>query len=54
MDSYDHLITLLVNQAEEDINAGIPFDLGPVKLRNKKFRLDLNHLLRINYLSLNT
>ena len=35
MDSYDHLITLLVNQAESDINVGIPFELGPVKLRSK-------------------
>ena len=35
MDSYDHLITLLVNQAESDINVGIPFELGPVKSRNK-------------------
>ena len=35
MDSYDHLITLLVNQAESDINTDIPFELGPVKLRNK-------------------
>ena len=35
MDSYDHLITLLVNQAEFDINVGIPFELGPVKLRSK-------------------
>ena len=35
MDSYDHLITLLVNQAEADINIDIPFELGPVKLRSK-------------------
>tara|TARA_Y100000593_G_scaffold95125_1_gene200243 strand:- start:12643 stop:14178 length:1536 start_codon:yes stop_codon:yes gene_type:complete len=35
MDSYDHLVTLLVNQAESDINTGIPFELGPVKLRSK-------------------
>tara|TARA_R110001592_G_scaffold3996_6_gene22599 strand:+ start:5373 stop:6920 length:1548 start_codon:yes stop_codon:yes gene_type:complete len=35
MDSYDHLITLLVNQAESDINIGIPFELGPVRLRSK-------------------
>ncbi len=37
MDSYDHLITLLVNQAESDINTGIPFELGPVKLRSKHY-----------------
>ena len=33
MDSYDHLITLLVNQAEDDLNYGLPFNLGPVKVR---------------------
>ena len=37
MDSYDHLITLLVNQAESDIEIGIPFELGPIKLRNKHY-----------------
>ena len=35
MDSYDHLITLLVNQAESDTNTDIPFELGPIKLRSK-------------------
>ena len=33
MDSYDHLITLLVNQAEQDKDFGIPFEHGPVKVR---------------------
>jgi len=33
MDSYDHLITMLVNQAEDDKNFKLPFDLGPVKVR---------------------
>ena len=33
MDSYDHLITLLVNQAEDDLDYGLPFNLGPVKVR---------------------
>ena len=33
MDSYDHLMTLLVNQAEDDMNLGIPFKLGPVRVR---------------------
>ena len=33
MDSYDHLITLLVNQAEDDLRFKIPFNLGPVKVR---------------------
>jgi len=34
MDSYDHLITLLVNQAEDDSIYGLPFNLGPVKVRS--------------------
>ena len=34
MDSYDHLITLLVNQAEQDMDFGIPFGKGPVKVRS--------------------
>ena len=33
MDSYDHLITMLVNQAEDDKNFKLPFNLGPVKVR---------------------
>ena len=34
MDSYDHLITLLVNQAEQDMKFKIPFERGPVKVRS--------------------
>ena len=37
MDSYDHLITLLVNQAEQDTDFGIPFEKGPVKVRSLDF-----------------
>ena len=33
MDSYDHLMTLLVNQAEQDMDFGISFEQGPVKIR---------------------
>jgi len=33
MDSYDHLMTILVNQVEIDKNFGIPFNLGPVQIR---------------------
>ena len=40
MDSYDHLITLLVNQAEQDKNFRIPFERGPVKVRSS----DVNEL----------
>jgi dTDP-4-amino-4,6-dideoxy-D-glucose ammonia-lyase len=33
MDSFDHILTTLVNQSEKDLEFGIPFDLGPVKDR---------------------
>ena len=33
MDSYDHLITLLVNQTEQDMEFGVPFEQGPVRIR---------------------
>ena len=33
MDSYDHLMTLLVNQTESDINSGIP---SPVNIEKDK------------------
>ncbi len=33
MDSYDHLITLLINQFDNDEKCGIPVEKGPVKLR---------------------
>ena len=33
MDSYDHLMTLLVNQTESDINSGI---LSPVNIEKNK------------------
>ena len=33
MDSYDHLMTLLVNQTESDINSGIP---SPVNIKKDK------------------
>ena len=32
-DAFDHLVTGLLNQAEDDTNFGIPFELGPVKDR---------------------
>jgi len=35
MDSFDHVITSLVNQAEKDKNFGIPFQEGPVLDRCK-------------------
>jgi len=32
-DAFDHLVTSLLNQLEDDIKFGIPFDMGPVKKR---------------------
>ena len=34
MDSFDHVLTSLVNQAEEDENYDIPFIKGPIRERN--------------------
>lgn len=34
MDAFDHLVTLLLNQAESDRKIGIPFELGPVRMRH--------------------
>jgi dTDP-4-amino-4,6-dideoxy-D-glucose ammonia-lyase len=48
MDSYDHLITLLVNQAEQDMDFGIPFGKGPVKVRSFDFN-DLSVNLSNNW-----
>ena len=44
MDSFDHVLTALVNQAEKDNDFEIPFSLGPIKLRkqNKKMRVGNN------------
>ena len=33
MDSFDHILTTLVNQSEKDLEFGVPFDLGPVRDR---------------------
>ena len=33
MDSYDHLITLLINQFDNDQKYGIPVEKGPVNVR---------------------
>ena len=48
MDSYDHLITLLVNQAEQDKNFRIPFERGPVKVRSSSSN-ELNVKLSNNW-----
>jgi len=48
MDSYDHLITLLVNQAEQDMKFKIPFERGPVKVRSSSAN-ELNVKLSNNW-----
>ncbi len=44
MDSFDHVLTTLVNQAEKDQEFDIPFNLGPIKSRreNNKMRIGNN------------
>tara|TARA_Y100000389_G_scaffold204062_1_gene254768 strand:- start:19551 stop:21095 length:1545 start_codon:yes stop_codon:yes gene_type:complete len=44
MDSFDHVLTSLVNQAEKDNEFEIPFKFGPIKLRkqNNKMRIGNN------------
>ena len=34
MDAFDHVVTILLNQAESDNKIGVPFDLGPVLCRS--------------------
>jgi dTDP-4-amino-4,6-dideoxy-D-glucose ammonia-lyase len=43
MDSFDHVITSLVNQAEEDKKFKIPFELGPIKLRKENLKIELGN-----------
>ena len=33
MDPFDHVLSSLINQAEDDKNFGIPFEDGPVACR---------------------
>ena len=33
LDAYDHIITILLNQADEDKKFGIPWSNGPIKAR---------------------
>ena len=43
MDSFDHVLTSLVNQAEKDKNFGIPFKKGPVLDRIKTNSIELGN-----------
>ncbi len=43
MDSFDHVLTSLVNQAENDKNLGIPFKNGPVRERATLNKINLGN-----------
>ena len=43
MDSFDHVLTVLVNQAEKDKNFGISFDYGPVKDRSVRKKMNIGN-----------
>jgi hypothetical protein len=32
LDAFDHVITVFLNQAEDDIKFGVPWSKGPVKI----------------------
>ena len=43
MDSFDHVLTVLVNQAESDKNFKIPFEHGPIKIRSENKKINLGN-----------
>jgi dTDP-4-amino-4,6-dideoxy-D-glucose ammonia-lyase len=43
MDPFDHVMTSLINQAEDDKNFGIPFEEGPVALRYDAQKVNLGN-----------
>jgi len=43
MDSFDHVLTMLVNQYEDDKKFGVPFDLGPVVARSIEKKMSLGN-----------
>ena len=43
MDSFDHVLTSLVNQGELDKNFEIPFELGPILDRSKSKDINLGN-----------
>ena len=43
MDPFDHVLTSLINQAEDDLKFGIPFDDGPVFLRSNPSKINLGN-----------
>ena len=43
MDPFDHVMTSLINQAEDDKNFGIPFKEGPITLRYDAQKISLGN-----------
>ena len=43
LDPFDHLLTTFVNQAENDLNFGIPFKDGPVLSRNQDVNISVGN-----------
>ena len=43
MDSFDHVLTVLVNQAQDDKEFGIPFEKGPIKIRTENRKINLGN-----------
>ncbi len=43
MDSFDHVLTALVNQAEKDNDFEIPFSLGPIRSRKKNIKMRIGN-----------
>ena len=41
--AFDHVLTSLINQAEDDINYGIPFEDGPILLRSNPKKINLGN-----------
>ena len=43
MDSFDHVLTALVNQAEKDKEFEIPFNLGPIRSRKENIKMRIGN-----------
>jgi len=43
MDPFDHVLTALINQAEEDQKFGIPFKDGPILSRTSPKKINLGN-----------
>ena len=43
MDSFDHVLTVLVNQAQDDRDFDVPFQIGPIKVRTQVNKINLGN-----------